>query len=69
MPPSLTPEEVIDIFLATGAAKAIAYRFGTTQPTVSNIKRRRAYRSITALFEPEMMNGVLASMAFTGRFS
>jgi hypothetical protein len=66
MLPTLSAEQVVDIFLAPGPAKAIEHRFGVKQSTVSNIKRRRTYAKVTAMFVPEIMNGLLIAFACVG---
>lgn len=64
---NLDAETVVDIFLASGPQKVVALRYGVTQSTVSNIKRRRTHRAATAAWDPlegaEMVNGMLASLA------
>ena len=66
-PKKIDPETAVDIYIATGPQKVIAARYGVTQSTVANIKRRHTHRAATAAWDPrqgaEMMNGMLASLA------
>ncbi len=69
MPPLLTAEQAMDIFLAHGRQKVIAARFGVNQTMVAKIKARAAYAGVTAIFDATALNGLLASVAFTKRLT
>lgn len=70
MPPAkgLDPETVIDIFLAQGRYKRIAYKYGVSEFNVSKIKTGVIHRKVTAPYDLHhgalIMNGVLISAAF-----
>lgn len=64
----LDKETVIDVFLATGPQKAIAWKYGISQRSVSHIKSRHNYRQFTEAYDPNLgatrMNATLISAAF-----